>query len=107
MPKGGWETDEATAADAAMREAWEEAGIISRVTRDLGAIPDMRASSQVTNQAPRALYQFFEVAVEREEATWPEAHKRKRQWVTYPQAVQALAGRPELLEALNRSSVLR
>ncbi|KAL2008656.1 hypothetical protein VTN00DRAFT_6850 [Thermoascus crustaceus] len=107
LPKGGWETDEETAQQAACREAWEEAGVICTVERDLGMIPDMRPSALVTAHAPKASYQFFEVTVDREEAQWPEMHKRKRQWVTYAQAASALISRPELLEALNRSSLKR
>lgn len=107
LPKGGWETDEALAQQAACREAWEEAGVICTVHKDLGLIPDMRPSSVLTSSAPKASYQFFEVTVDREEDQWPEMHKRKRQWVTYAQAAAALAGRPELLEALNRSSMKR
>ncbi|KAF4763682.1 hypothetical protein N7455_010018 [Penicillium solitum] len=107
LPKGGWELDEKTAEQAACREAWEEAGVICIVSRDLGLIPDMRPSAHLTVQAPKASYQFFEVTVEREETEWPEMHKRKRQWVSYTQAATALANRPELLEALNRSSLKR
>ncbi|KAJ5923741.1 Nudix/MutT family protein [Penicillium verhagenii] len=107
LPKGGWETDESTASQAACREAWEEAGVICIVQRDLGLIPDMRPNTLLTSNAPKASYQFFEVTVEREEADWPERHKRQRKWVTYAQAATALANRPELLEALNRSSLQR
>ncbi|KAJ5826237.1 Diphosphoinositol polyphosphate phosphohydrolase aps1 [Penicillium riverlandense] len=106
LPKGGWETDEA-AAEAACREAWEEAGVICTVQRDLGVIPDMRASALLTANAPKASYQFFEVTVDEERDEWPERYKRKRQWVGYLQAATALANRPELLEALNRSSLKR
>ncbi|OJJ76547.1 NUDIX hydrolase [Aspergillus vadensis CBS 113365] len=107
LPKGGWETDEVSAQQAACREAWEEGGIICTVHKDLGLIPDMRPSTLLTSTAPKASYQFFEVTVDREEDQWPEMHKRKRQWVTYAQAAESLASRPELLEALNRSSLRR
>lgn len=107
LPKGGWETDEESADKAACREAWEEAGVICTVQKDLGLIPDLRPSALLTNHAPKASYQFFEVIVDREEDQWPEMHKRKRQWVPYAQAAAALACRPELLEALNRSSLKR
>ncbi|KAK2873705.1 hypothetical protein FQN49_002144 [Arthroderma sp. PD_2] len=106
LPKGGWELDEPTAHQAACREAWEEAGVVCTVLRDLGKISDMRSPVQLS-KAPRVLYQFFEVRVDREESQWPEMHKRKRQWVTYAQAAAALVGRPELLDALNRSSLKR
>ncbi|KAL8874521.1 MAG: hypothetical protein Q9174_000159 [Haloplaca sp. 1 TL-2023] len=105
LPKGGWETDEGTAQEAACREAWEEAGIVCTVTRDLGTIEEMRPLSQLTPKAPKAGYQFYEVGVDREASEWPEKDKRGRQWMSYQQARQALLARPELLEALNRSSI--
>lgn len=107
LPKGGWELDEKTASAAATREAWEEAGIIVRVEKDLGHIADTRPTSALTKHAPKASYQFFEAVVTEERGEWPEKHKRSRQWYTYAQAVQVLAGRSELLEALRRSSVKR
>ena len=106
LPKGGWELDE-TAQAAACREAWEEAGIICKVEKDLGKIPDTRPASQLTQNAPKASYQFWECTVTEEKAQWPEMHKRARQWVSYAQAAQALTTRPELLEALKRSSMKR
>ncbi|KAI9675104.1 MAG: hypothetical protein M1817_001512 [Caeruleum heppii] len=107
LPKGGWETDESTAQDAACREAWEEAGIQCKITRDLGHIKEKRDPSMQTPDAPKALYQFFEVTVEKEEREWPEMHKRARQWMSYGDAAKALKQRPELLEALNKSSIKR
>ena len=107
LPKGGWETDEATCEDAAKREAWEEAGIKCSVERDLGAIVEMRSASALTGEAPKALYQFYEVSVDKEEDDWPEKYKRGRQWMTYAEAKEALTSRPELMEALDRSSIQR
>lgn len=105
LPKGGWELDEATAAIAACREAWEEGGIICQIIRDLGMIEDTRSTDAMTKKAPKASYQFFEALVTEEKSNWPERHKRTRAWYTFTQAVQLLAERPELLEALKRSSV--
>lgn len=107
LPKGGWETDEKSAEEAACREAWEEAGAICKIQKDLGKIPDRRGPNEVTPNAPKAMFQFFEVSVTKEEAKWPEMDKRGRKWMTYPEAKMALAARPELMEALNRSSILR
>ena len=105
LPKGGWETDEATQSVAAQREAWEEAGIVLRNLKDLGAIDDKRNPAQLTADAPKATYHFFEAVVDRTEAEWPEMKKRERRWMTYRQAYEALKDRPELLEALSRSGV--
>ncbi|RMZ79513.1 hypothetical protein DV737_g3387, partial [Chaetothyriales sp. CBS 132003] len=105
LPKGGWEKDEAKASSAAVREAWEEAGIIIRIDKELGHIPDARLPGGVSKKAPKAAYQFFEAVVTEERTEWPEKHKRERKWHTFSQAKQLLAGRPELTEALMRSSI--
>ncbi|KAI1817123.1 NUDIX domain-containing protein [Poronia punctata] len=106
LPKGGWESDE-ECKEAAEREAWEEAGITIRVDYDLGEILDLRPPKNVSKEAPQALYRFYEATVLREEADWPEKHKRERQWFTYSQAKVALSNRPELLQALESSSIRR
>ena len=105
LPKGGWELDEPAASAAACREAWEEAGIICKVEKALGEIADNRPTTALTKHAPKAHYYFFEAIVTEEKADWPEKHKRSRQWYNYAQAAQLLATRPELLEALKRSSL--
>ncbi|MCJ1407974.1 hypothetical protein MMC19_002046 [Ptychographa xylographoides] len=108
LPKGGWETDEASAADAAKREAWEEAGIHCTVTKDLGQIKDKRDAKQVGESGvEKALYQFYQVRVDREEADWPEKHKRGRQWMGFREAREKLGSRRELVEALERSEISR
>lgn len=108
MPKGGWETDEATREEAACREAWEEAGIECAIEADLGEIEEKRTETQIKKYgacAPRASYRFYEVKVKEEKDSWPEQHKRSRQWMSYAKARECLKERAELLEALERSSV--
>jgi diphosphoinositol-polyphosphate diphosphatase len=107
LPKGGWETDEQTPQDAAKREAWEEAGIICTIACDLGKIRDLREPKEMTTSAPKALYHFFEAVVNKEEAEWPEKHKRGRKWMSFAEAKACLKSRPELLAALERSSITR
>ncbi|KAI1343947.1 NUDIX domain-containing protein [Xylariaceae sp. FL0016] len=106
LPKGGWESDE-ECMQAAEREAWEEAGINIRIDYDLGDVVDCRPPKKVSKEAPKALYRFYQVTVLKEETNWPEKHKRERQWFTYSQAKEALSARPELLEALDRSTILK
>ncbi|PHH83387.1 hypothetical protein CDD82_1616 [Ophiocordyceps australis] len=101
LPKGGWETDE-SCQEAATREAWEEAGITIRVDFDLGTIDEKRPPK---SSKERARYSFYQATVLTEVDDWPEKHKRERQWFTYSQAFDALASRPELQEALQRSTM--
>ncbi|EMR72584.1 hypothetical protein MGN70_000820 [Eutypa lata] len=106
LPKGGWESDE-ECTEAAQREAWEEAGITIRIDYDLQDIIDSRPPKKVSKDAPKSLFRFYEATVLSEEDEWPEKHKRERRWFTYVQAKEALNTRPELLEALNRSTITR
>jgi diphosphoinositol-polyphosphate diphosphatase len=101
LPKGGWETDEATAQEAACREAWEEGGVVCQVTYDLGA------SSEKKGDKIKTEYHWYEATVEKLEDKWPEMERRQRAWMTFSQAEQALDGRPELLEALRRCTMNR
>jgi len=107
LPKGGWELDEPTLEVAAAREAWEEAGIVVKITNDLGKVDEKRKEEQLTPDAPRAAYNFFEVTVTKVEDVFPEMEKRNRKWMTYDEAVKALENRPELLDALERSSICK
>ena len=107
LPKGSWELDEATAQDAAKREAWEQAGINCEITYDLGMIPEERGADYQISTAPKASYHFFEAVVKEQELQWPEMHNHRRQWSTYTQAREALAPRPELLDALDRCTMHR
>lgn len=106
LPKGGWEMDEEI-TEAATREAWEEAGISIQIDYDLGEITESRPPKKSSKDSTRSLYRFYEVTVLKEEINWPEKHKRERQWFTYSQAKDALSTRPELLEALSRSTMAR
>lgn len=109
LPKGGWETDE-SCEDAARREAWEEAGIETKIEKDLGTIFEKRTEAQIRKYgalAPKACYRFYEAKVTEAKADWPEAYKRSRKWMTYRTAKELLSERPELSEALERSSIKR
>lgn len=109
LPKGGWESDE-ECMEAAEREAWEEAGIQISIDYDLGEIKESRppkAKSSSKGTSTKSLYQFYEATVTVEAASWPEKHKRDRWWATYAEAKEALKDRPDILEALERSTIQR
>ncbi|CBN77384.1 conserved unknown protein [Ectocarpus siliculosus] len=71
LPKGGWDTDE-TAAEAAVREAYEEAGVKGLVTADLG--PHEIVSSR-GNKSRAAMFALLVSDVLDE---WPEKHRRRK-----------------------------
>lgn len=122
LPKGGIEKDESDFEKAARRETWEEAGVTGDIGRYLGAIEDMRppknwnpdvenfeksTDAEVTKWPPRSEFHFFEMINAITEDIYPEADIRKRAWFSYEEAKKNLevAKRPELLEALERSSI--
>ena len=100
LPKGGWESDE-SCEEAASREAWEEGGITVQIDYSLSSIEEQRPVKE------RAIYYFFQATVLEEYEEWPEMQKRDRKWFTYSDAIKALEARPELQEALKRSSINR
>ncbi|KAK5997320.1 Diphosphoinositol polyphosphate phosphohydrolase aps1 [Cladobotryum mycophilum] len=103
LPKGGWESDE-TCQESAVREAWEEAGIVIQIDHDLGNFEEKRPPK---TSKDRSRYYFFQGTVLNEMEDWPERDKRERGWFTYTQAMEVLDTRPELQEALNRSFMNR
>ena len=116
LPKGGWEVDE-ECIEAATREAWEEAGIVIQIDYDLGEISETRPPKKHSSSKDKkdkkdkdnrkSLYHFYEATVTSEEAEWPEKDKRQRSWMTYAQAKETLKDRPELMAALDRSTMAR
>lgn len=128
LPKGGVESDEPNYETTAQRETWEEAGCTGTIVRSLGVVQDMRppkewntnfqeeveASNGDNNQEiiahpPRSEFHFFELQVDQIFDEFPESHKRQRKYFSYAEAKRELlrSKRPELLEALDRSSIIR
>ncbi|KAM3164598.1 Diphosphoinositol polyphosphate phosphohydrolase DDP1 [Lachancea thermotolerans] len=122
LPKGGVEKDESDFKMTAVRETWEEAGAIGDIVRNLGVIEDMRppkefntdirafeeaTDPEVNKRPPRSEFHFFEMSVRSLEEEYPERCKRTRKWFSFKDAKEQLiiAKRPELLEALTRSSI--
>ena len=71
----------------------------------MGEIRETRTQKQISKDAPRALFRFYEATVKEEKNEWPERHKRSRKWFTYEEAREMLGERKELREALERSSL--
>ena len=88
IPKGLIEPN-MTPEDSAAKEAWEEAGVLGQVFPNLMGIYEYYKSG-CTWQVDVFLLQV-ETVVE----NWPEAYKRKRQWVSIPKAIKRV-DEPEL-----------
>lgn len=125
LPKGGVESDEPNYETAAQRETWEEAGCVGTIVKSLGVVEDMRPPKEwnmnykgnedtengdtIIKHPPRSEFHFYELKVDQLFDEYPECYKRKRRYFLYEDAKRELikAKRPELFEALNRSSIKR
>lgn len=96
IPKG-WPWPKASDHQAAAGEAWEEAGVRGRISRN-------RIGKFHYAKRQNGGSQIVEVSVYLLEVTeivddWPETNERRRKWVT-PRQAAALVDEPELKELL-------
>ena len=88
IPKGLIEHD-MTPEDSAAKEAWEEAGLLGQV------FPDSMGTYEYYKSGYICQVDVFLLQVKTVLENWPEAHKRKRQWVSIPKAIKRVC-EPEL-----------
>ncbi len=88
IPKGLIEPD-MTPEDSAAKEAWEEAGVLGKV------FPDLMGTYEYYKSGCTWQVDVFLLQVETVLDNWPEAYKRKRQWVSIPKAIKRV-DEPEL-----------
>eukprot|EP00054_Salpingoeca_dolichothecata_P036531 m.7790 g.7790 ORF g.7790 m.7790 type:complete len:158 (-) comp6801_c0_seq1:133-606(-) len=88
LPKGGWDSDE-TATEAAIRETFEEAGVLG----------DLRNHLLLKETYKNTLMHFYPMLVTKEVAQWPEKSIRDRKWVALEDALK-LIDRPVLRHAI-------
>ena len=97
IPKG-WPVDGATPAEAAAREAYEEAGIEGPVSDVCLGIYSYSKIFEDTESLP-CVVAVFPVKVKKVLRDWPERRERKRKWVT-PRKAAAMVDDPELRRLL-------
>ena len=88
IPKGLIEPN-MTPEDSAAKEAWEEAGVLGQV------FPDLMGTYEYYKSGCTWQVDVFLLQVETVMENWPEAYKRKRQWVSIPKAIKRV-DEPEL-----------
>ncbi|KAK3003700.1 hypothetical protein RJ639_019887 [Escallonia herrerae] len=84
---GGWENDE-TVEEAAVREAWEEAGVQGDLMHFLGNY-SFKSKTLQDEFSPEGLCKaaMFALLVKEELECWPEQSLRQRSWLTVPEAL--------------------
>ncbi|MEI7931983.1 MAG: NUDIX hydrolase [Alphaproteobacteria bacterium] len=88
IPKG-WPMKHKSAAEAAAREAFEEAGVTCRVKDDaLGAFHYLKRLK--SGDAVECEVVVFPMSVGKEHSRWPEKHERKRRWFAIADAAEAV-----------------
>ena len=87
IPKGFLDPGD-TPADAALREAYEEAGLAGRL------IGDAIGSYTYRKRGSRYTVAVFLMEVVQEEPTWPEQWLRVRQWFGLEDGMSLLSGHP-------------
>lgn len=86
LPQGGVEPGQ-TAWEAAVAEAWEEAGVRGAVS------PEAFTDYAYEIGAGRCDVQVFHLEVEAIEEDWPERGERRRVWLSHEEALAAIAGK--------------
>ena len=82
-----------TPSKAAATEAWEEAGVKGRAfDQCLGVYSYVKP---LTRGAAPVIVMVYPLAVEKIAKDWPEAHQRKRKWLSPKKAARVLS-EPEL-----------
>jgi 8-oxo-dGTP pyrophosphatase MutT (NUDIX family) len=85
LPKG-WTSPRLDDAEAAAREARQEAGVIGKVkAKPIGHYSYKKFCG---NEIRLVHVEVFELAVVREKRRWPERAERQRAWFTLPEAAK-------------------
>lgn len=83
FPKGGWELDE-TVKEAALRESFEEAGVMGNVEHELGKWNFLSKSRGTFYEG-----YMFPLLVTEQLELWPEKDVRQRIWMSVAEAREA------------------
>jgi len=97
IPKG-WPEAGLSAIDCAAREAWEEAGIVGRMSETCLGVYSYMKSLESRDRLP-IVVAVFPVKVSQLAEKWPERKSRKRKWFSRKKAA-ARVTEPELRRML-------
>ena len=100
VPKG-WEIDGLSPSEAALQEAWEEAGVKGSATSDqpIGFFDYDKWLDEDTNAPIQA--QVFKISVEKLARKYPESGQRRRKWFS-PEKAARKVQEPQLQKLLKK-----
>lgn len=98
IPKG-WPEDGMTPAEAALREAWEEGGVIGRIQDQCLGVYSYEKAIEDAPSLP-CLAMVYPVRVKSLASSFPERNERRRKWFSPRKAAQKVA-EPELARILH------
>ena len=89
FPKGGWE-DHETVDEAAVREAFEEAGVAGRLDTPHFAVFEYDSEKKVEGVCRNRIVFVYVLHVDVEYDDWPEKDARERYWMELGEAGERL-----------------
>ncbi|KAK6350367.1 hypothetical protein TWF696_006599 [Orbilia brochopaga] len=103
LPSGFLELNDQNMEASALRECWQNAGIVGRILRAIEPAP----AEEPDENGLADWHSYFEVEVERERERWPRHQMWYRRWLNYREARVVLSSQPDAIRALERSTIFK
>ncbi|RVD86700.1 uncharacterized protein DFL_004963 [Arthrobotrys flagrans] len=103
LPSGFLEFNDQNMEASALRECWQNAGIVGRILRAIEPAP----AEEPDENGLADWHSYFEVEVEREKERWPSYQMWHRRWLNYREARVVLSSQPDAIRALERSTIFK
>ncbi|KAK6511959.1 hypothetical protein TWF481_000859 [Arthrobotrys musiformis] len=103
LPSGFLEFNDQNMEASALRECWQNAGIVGRILRAIEPAP----AEEPDENGLADWHSYFEVEVEREKERWPKYQTWHRRWLNYREARVVLSSQPDAIRALERSTIFK
>ncbi|KAK6508055.1 hypothetical protein TWF506_010164 [Arthrobotrys conoides] len=103
LPSGFLEFNDQNMEASALRECWQNAGIVGRILRAIEPAP----AEEPDENGLADWHSYFEIEVEREKERWPRYQMWHRRWLNYREARVVLSSQPDAIRALERSTIFK
>ncbi|KAF3942369.1 hypothetical protein ABW19_dt0201169 [Dactylella cylindrospora] len=103
LPSGFLELNDQNMEASALRECWQNAGIVGRILRAIEPAP----AEEPDENGLADWHSYFEIEVEKEKDRWPKHQIWHRRWLNYREARVFLSSQPDSIRALERSTIFK